>query len=719
MNKAKRFESLIWKIDVVLVIVLIGVILWEHNGGATVGYKIDKIISSISKDLEVEEVADDVVVNPADILTDYSVAMVYRMKDGEDTFPDYLKPSKIVVDKYDNIILCYNDTDRFADEFEKLKNDESTLFVEEVALDDFVLGDMGAEVNDEILSYAVEMMNSRAESNRLMAMGLEGTITIGVADTGLYSKNSKIMSLVDLANSYDYVNSDNNVLDGCDDKHATQVIACIADVVGNTFAEKHINIINGKCLEYGIGSNYSLYSAICGLADKDGMDIISISLGGPDESELVKFALDYATSKGIIIVCSAGNDASTRISYPAAYNNTIAVSAINANKVLCDFSNRGDKIDVTAYGEGIVVDSVEYTQAIVDGTSFSCPMISAVLAMAKLEDGSIDTKEDAMRYLESVCEDIGDKGKDAYYGVGVPRFEVVEEPEPETEEPTTSKPVIEEPETEETTASKPVIEEPETEETTTSKPVIEEPETEETTTSKPVENPTEEPTTKEPEIEAPIVIPTLGKVKNIRYSGYVENGQFKSDDCLCLTSTLSNRYSFDMVENAHHYEVWYADYNGQSNYNNLNWKLRGLANYNYYYDNELAYGTDILIKVRAVDKHGNYGEFSEVFEIKLLDYDEFIKHRKLVTDTGECIWSEDYYNFAYYRLVLYGQNAGPETKELIENVIVTDTSYKYEKAGTCRAHMAQLLCYYEVIMNGKKEMISIGSHYTIKWNSWY
>ena len=53
-----------------------------------------------------------------------------------------------------------------------------------------------------------------------------------------------------------------------------------------------------------------------------------MSLGGGGESQLMSEAIDYAHSKGVVIIAAAGNPGESSTSYPARYPHVIGVSAL-------------------------------------------------------------------------------------------------------------------------------------------------------------------------------------------------------------------------------------------------------------------------------------------------------------------------------------------------------------------------------------------------------
>jgi len=56
----------------------------------------------------------------------------------------------------------------------------------------------------------------------------------------------------------------------------------------------------------------------------DGPVIISMSLGGPEPSPMIEAAIDYAISKGVVVVASAGNEGYAGMGWPGAYPQVIS-----------------------------------------------------------------------------------------------------------------------------------------------------------------------------------------------------------------------------------------------------------------------------------------------------------------------------------------------------------------------------------------------------------
>lgn len=88
-----------------------------------------------------------------------------------------------------------------------------------------------------------------------------------------------------------------------------------------------------------------------------GYHAISISLGGLFGSGALQRAIQYAVSKGLIILAAAGNHVLwyKSVVYPAVYDEVIAVAACNCRNEPWEDSCSGPEVDVTAPGESVWV----------------------------------------------------------------------------------------------------------------------------------------------------------------------------------------------------------------------------------------------------------------------------------------------------------------------------------------------------------------------------
>ena len=88
--------------------------------------------------------------------------------------------------------------------------------------------------------------------------------------------------------------------------------------------------------------------------DDAGADVVSMSLGGTFKSRSEQKAFDAAAGKGILSIAAAGNDGNTRKSYPASYDSVVSVAAIDSAKVIADFSQQNDQVELAAPGVAVL-----------------------------------------------------------------------------------------------------------------------------------------------------------------------------------------------------------------------------------------------------------------------------------------------------------------------------------------------------------------------------
>lgn len=126
-----------------------------------------------------------------------------------------------------------------------------------------------------------------------------------------------------------------------------------------------------------------------------GADLANISLSSVVGTELVEQAIEYANERGVIVVASAGNTGRNEIRYPAGYHTDllVGVAATDNADVLAPFSTFGEAVTLTAPGVDLVsltprgwpagTPGAEPGFASASGTSFSTPLVTGALALAR------------------------------------------------------------------------------------------------------------------------------------------------------------------------------------------------------------------------------------------------------------------------------------------------------------------------------------------------
>jgi subtilisin family serine protease len=145
--------------------------------------------------------------------------------------------------------------------------------------------------------------------------------------------------------------------------------------------------------------------------------VFNLSFSGPFDP-LVKAALTSAHDKGIILVAAAGNGGPKAApAYPAAYENVIAITALDHKDKLYAHANRGNYLTAAAPGVDILVPSLKKGYRYSSGTSLAAAHISGLVALL-LERYPDASTGDIVEAIRNSAHDLGPKGHDVLFGAG-------------------------------------------------------------------------------------------------------------------------------------------------------------------------------------------------------------------------------------------------------------------------------------------------------------
>ncbi len=167
------------------------------------------------------------------------------------------------------------------------------------------------------------------------------------------------------------------------------------------------------------GEGATSYDVAYGIvyATDQGANVINLSLGAYAATNYEAAAVQYAASKGAVLVAAAGNDDTYFPVYPAAFDPVIAVSATDSSDWITDFSNYGDYIDLAAPGVNIYSTFPGSSYYSLPGTSMVAPIVSGTVALV-LSKNPLLTRGEVENILRKSTVDRGSKGWDVFYGYG-------------------------------------------------------------------------------------------------------------------------------------------------------------------------------------------------------------------------------------------------------------------------------------------------------------
>ncbi|MDQ3928595.1 MAG: S8 family peptidase [Chloroflexota bacterium] len=245
-------------------------------------------------------------------------------------------------------------------------------------------------------------------------------IVVAVLDTGTALNHPDLEDKI--VPGWDFVQNDSNPYD--DEGHGTQTAGIIGastnngvGVVGMSWGARLMPIKvcsnEGRCEEEAIAAGIRW-------AVDHGARIINLSLGGDEDTDIMREATKYAVDRNVVVVASAGNEADGKARYPAAYPGVVSVGATGRSDTFTGFSSYGDYVDVSAPGVGILStgwEEGELTYSYANGTSFSGPFVAGVAALVWSSNPSLSAEQVGFVIMDS-SDDLGDPGPDVHYGNG-------------------------------------------------------------------------------------------------------------------------------------------------------------------------------------------------------------------------------------------------------------------------------------------------------------
>lgn len=274
--------------------------------------------------------------------------------------------------------------------------------------------------------YSEQWGLSKAEVQKAWGLGATGQgITIATIDTGIDVNHPDLKN--NLVEGYNAITGKTGLSAVQDNNgHGTHVAGIAAaglngeGIVGVAYRAKIMPIKAMNRL--GEGTDDVVADGVIWAADH-GAQIINLSLGSKEETNILRDAIQYAQAKGALLVAAAGNKEENlsldSIAFPAAEPGVLAVTATDLRDQLASFSLTGPQASLAAPGVNILSDYWQNRSgyASIDGTSMASPFVAGVAALVWGAHPEL-TAEQVKVLLEDSALDLGTPGRDSEYGFG-------------------------------------------------------------------------------------------------------------------------------------------------------------------------------------------------------------------------------------------------------------------------------------------------------------
>ncbi|CAI4160223.1 MAG: S8 family serine peptidase [Pseudomonadota bacterium] len=146
------------------------------------------------------------------------------------------------------------------------------------------------------------------------------------------------------------------------------------------------------------------------------VDAINMSLAGPDNPILAR-VINQLDKSGIQIIAAVGNEGPASLPlYPAAYTETLGITAVDKSNVIYRWANQGDYVDFGAFGVSVNAAHPNGKTIRQTGTSMASPRATALYACFLREK---QERNAALLKLQQLALDAGAPGRDSVFGFGV------------------------------------------------------------------------------------------------------------------------------------------------------------------------------------------------------------------------------------------------------------------------------------------------------------
>lgn len=284
--------------------------------------------------------------------------------------------------------------------------------------------DQIVKTNGQVVDWGHEPVGV-AQSRKVQFTGKD--VKVAVIDTGVNMKHPDLA----IAGGATFVENTTTYND--DNGHGTHV----AGIIGAKDNDKGVVGVAPDADLYAIkvlasdgeGKQTDVIAGIEWAIEHD-IDIINLSITSSIDSITLRKVLEQADEHGVIVTAASGNaekgirqSVGSDIMFPARYPSVIGVGSINKQLHKSAFSYFGPSLDYAAPGEDIystyIIEGAQKNgYASMSGTSMATPYVTGTIALYMQAYPTL-TMQQLKKAMQQKAIDLGDKGKDPYYGYGL------------------------------------------------------------------------------------------------------------------------------------------------------------------------------------------------------------------------------------------------------------------------------------------------------------
>src|SRR4051794_13832514 len=246
-----------------------------------------------------------------------------------------------------------------------------------------------AEATPDDTAYGDQWSLAKIGWDQVYGTPLAGTAVVAVLDTGVDGSVPELSGQLVAGTSLlgGSPTSDPN-------GHGTAMASIVAARTNNGAGIAGVGYAGVKVMPVtvlgadGTGRDSDVIEGLVWAADH-GADVALMAFSAPGYSSALQAAVDYAWSKGVVLVAATGNDGSSAPAFPAGDRGVVGVSSTDQNDALAASSNYGDDTFLAAPGVSIPAISVDGSVTSVSGTSAAAAHVAAAAALLRAKDAAL------------------------------------------------------------------------------------------------------------------------------------------------------------------------------------------------------------------------------------------------------------------------------------------------------------------------------------------